>query len=76
MNSSSDIRFCVLPFHSVDRLLWSLKVLHFVCLFLAILGLCRCRQALSGSGQRGLLSVVVCGLLIAAASPAVDGAWA
>ena len=41
-------------------------------LFLAALGLHRCTQAFSSSGERGLLFVAVRGLLIAVASLAVE----
>ena len=44
----------------------------FIYLFLAALGLCCCVQAFSSCGERGLLSVVVCGLLIAVASLAAE----
>ena len=37
-------------------------------LFLAALGLCCCEQAFSSCGERGLLFIVVRGLLIAVAS--------
>ena len=37
-------------------------------LFLAALGLCCCMQAFSSCGERGLLFVVVCGLLTAVTS--------
>ena len=37
-------------------------------LFLAALGLCCCAQAFSSSGERGLLFIAVCGLLIVVAS--------
>ena len=40
----------------------------FIYLFLAALGLRCCAQALSSCGERGLLLVVVCGLLIAVVS--------
>ena len=40
----------------------------FICLFLAALGLCCCTRAFSSCGERGLLFVVVRGLLIAVAS--------
>ena len=40
----------------------------FIYLFLAVLGLHCCVQSFSSCGERGLLFVVVCGLLIAAAS--------
>ena len=41
-------------------------------LFLAVLGLRCCSQAFSSCGERGLLSVAVCGLLIAVASLVVE----
>ena len=37
----------------------------FIYLFLAALGLRCCARAFSGCGERGLLLVAVCGLLIA-----------
>ena len=41
----------------------------FIYLFnLTALGLCCCARAFSSCGERGLLFVVVCGLLIAVAS--------
>ena len=40
----------------------------FIYLFLAALGLCCCARAFSSCGERGLLFVAVCGLLIAVAS--------
>ena len=40
----------------------------FICLFLAVLGLCCCTWAFSSCGKQGLLFVVVQGLLIAVAS--------
>ena len=40
----------------------------FIYLFLAALGLCCCVWAFSSWGERGLLFVAVCGLLIAVAS--------
>ena len=40
----------------------------FIYLFLAALGLRCCARAFSSCGERGLLFVVVCGLLIAVAS--------
>ena len=40
----------------------------FIYLFLAVLGLRRCAQAFSSCGERGLLFVVMRGLLIAVAS--------
>ena len=44
----------------------------FIYLFLAVLGLCCCVQAFSSCGERGLLFVVVLGLLIAVASLVVS----
>ena len=41
-------------------------------LFLAALGLHCCAQAFSSCGERGLLFVAVCGLLIAVASLVVE----
>ena len=40
----------------------------FIYLILAVLGLRCCVQAFSSCGERGLLFLVVCGLLIAVAS--------
>ena len=39
----------------------------FLSLFLAALGLCCCARAFPGCGERGLLFIVVCRLLIAVA---------
>ena len=48
----------------------------FVCFyFLAVLGLSCCARAFSSCGKRGLLFVVMCGLLIAVASLCCE-AWA
>ena len=44
----------------------------FIYLFLAALGLHCCVQALSSCGERGLLFVMVCGLLFAVASLVVE----
>ena len=44
------------------------KINKFIYLFLALLGLRCCVRAFSSCGEQGLLSVVVCGLLIAVAS--------
>ena len=44
----------------------------FIYLFLAALGLRCCAQAFSSCGERGLLFVAVCGLLIAVASLIVE----
>ena len=43
-------------------------IYFFLFLFLAVLGLCCCVRAFSSCGERGLLFVAVCGLLIAVAS--------
>ena len=48
------------------------KFIYFIYLFLAALGLCCCAQVFSSCGERGLLYVVVRGLLIAAASPVAE----
>ena len=48
------------------------KINLFIYLFLAALGLRCCTQASSSCGERGLLFVVVCGLLIAVASLIVE----
>ena len=40
----------------------------FICLFLAVLGLHCCVWVFSSCGERGLLFIAVCGLLIAVAS--------
>ena len=54
--------------------MWRRKVLevylfiYLIYLFLAALGLCCCVWAFSSCGERGLLFVVVCGLLIAVSS--------
>ena len=57
----------------------SLKCLYFaftffflINLFLAALGLCCCAWAFSSCGERGLLFIVVRGLLIVVASLAVE----
>ena len=44
----------------------------FIYLILAVLGLRCCVQAFSSCGERGLLFLVVCGLLIAVASLVVE----
>ena len=44
------------------------KFIYLFYLFLAALGLCCCVRAFSSCGERGLLFVVVRGLLIAVAS--------
>ena len=47
-------------------------LIYLISLFLAALGLCCCMRAFSSCGERGLLFVVVCGLLIAVASLAAE----
>ena len=44
------------------------KIIYFIYLFLAALGLCCCVWAFSSCGKWGLLFIVVRGLLIAVAS--------
>ena len=44
------------------------KFIYFIYLFLAGLGLRSCTWAFSSCGERGLLSIVVPGLIIAVAS--------
>ena len=44
------------------------KFIYFIYLFLAALGLCCCVWASSSCGERGLLLVAVCVLLIAVSS--------
>ena len=44
----------------------------FIYLFMAALGLCCYALAFSSCGEWGLLVVVVCGLLIAVASPVAE----
>ena len=43
-----------------------------IYLFLVVLGLCCCTQAVSSCGEQGLLFIVVHGLLIAVASLVVE----
>ena len=57
--------------HSGQHLFPFLKI-YFIYLFLAVLGLYCCMWAFSSCGERGLLFVVVCGLLIAVASLVVE----
>ena len=47
--------------------------LVYIYIFLAALGLCCCARAFSSCGERGLLFVVVCGLLIVVASLVEQG---
>ena len=44
----------------------------FIYLFLAALCLCCCARAFSSCGERGLLFIAVCGLLVAVASLVVE----
>ena len=46
--------------------------IYFIYLFLAALGLRCCTRAFSSCGERGLLFIAVCGLLIAVASLVVE----
>ena len=48
------------------------KFIYLIYLFLAVLGLHCCAWAFSSCGERGLLFVAVCGLLIAVASLVVE----
>ena len=48
------------------------KFIYFIYLFLAALGLCCCAQAFSSCSERGLLFIVVHGLLIVVAYLAVE----
>ena len=57
--------------NQIEALLFYLFIYLFY-LFLAALGLCCCAQAFSSCGERGLLFVVVHGLLIAVASLVVQ----
>ena len=57
--------FCGLSFHFV---FFFNNFIYLFYLFLAALGLRCCVQASSSCGERGLLFVVVCGLLIVVAS--------
>ena len=57
------------PLPSPSFVLFFLKLIYFLFyLFLAALGLCCCAQVFSSCGERVLLFVAVCGLLIAVAS--------
>ena len=57
----------------INRIFKILFIL-FILAVLAVLGLCCCTRAFSSYGERGLLFIVVCGLLVAVASHC--GAWA
>ena len=52
--------------------LFILKFILFIYFFLAALGLRCCTQAFSSCGERGLLFIVLRGLLIAVASLVVE----
>ena len=56
----------IIKYHSLGLSLSFFSI--YLCLFLAVLGLCCCVQAFSSCGERELIFVVVRGLLIAAAS--------
>ena len=56
----------------VKYILLFVFVNEFICLFLAVLGLRCCTWAFSSCGKRGLLFIVVHGLLIAVASLAAE----
>ena len=49
-----------------------LSIYLFIYLCMAALGLCCCVRAFSSCGERGLLFIAVCGLLIAVASLVVE----
>ena len=53
-------------------IIYYLFIYLFIYLFMAALGLRCCVQAFSSCGERGLLFVAVCGLLIAVASLVVE----
>ena len=55
-------------FYRLSILLKPFLYSRFFFFFLAALGLCCCARAFSSCGERGLLFVAVCGLLIAVAS--------
>ena len=59
------VKNCFLMYQSLSL---PLQQFFFFNLFLAVLGLRCCTQALSSCGERGLLFVAVCRLLIAVAS--------
>ena len=59
--------------HSLLLFIYLNKFLNFkFYLFLAVLGVRCCMRAFSSCGERGLLFVVVRGLLIAVASPVAE----
>ena len=56
------------PFESLQNILYLFLINLFVYLFLSVLGLRWCARAFCSCGERGLLLVAVCGLLIVVAS--------
>ena len=48
------------------------KFTYFIYSFLAVLGLCCCARAFSSCGERGLLFIVVRGILIVVSSLVVE----
>ena len=58
--------------HNISSLFFLNKFIYFIYLFLAALGLHCCTRAFSSCGERELLFVVVCGLLIVVASLVVE----
>ena len=62
------------PYHSGNSKSWVFlnKLIYFIYLFLAALGLRCCTRAFSSSIERGLLLVIVHRLLIAVASLVVE----
>ena len=65
----------IISFFCVDQpyfIYLFLKEIYLFYLFLAALGLCCCIRAFSSCRERGLISVVLHGLLIAVASLAVE----
>ena len=58
--------------HMAPGLAQTASSLYFQIFFLAVLGLRCCTRAFSNCGERGLLFVAVCGLLIALASLVVE----
>ena len=55
---------------SINHVLF--KKFFYIIVFLAVLGLRCCTWAFSSCGKRGLLFIVVCGLLIVVASLVVE----
>ena len=67
-----DINICTYIIHIIKSYMFfyanNFFKLIYLFLFLAALGLCCCMRAFSSCGERGLLFVAVCRLLIAVAS--------